>query len=239
MYTMKHLLVFILSATVFHIASGQVVVNYSNPLYQTGGSFFPVMGALPSTNTSQFELSKGSPFYKDEWTLATLINEKGQSYKNVPVKVDLFQNNILFRDSAGRELIIGTPLREVRFTAGNADKLPHFINGNILPNAKKGWFQLLVNDSISLIRESKKAIEQHTSYGSAPEYSMVTTESYFVYYGNKEYEVRKPADLISIIPGKENELQGEAKKLGKLKSREEQLVAITTFANTLLRKTVF
>src|SRR5690606_19216201 len=123
---------------------------------------------------------KGSPYFLDLWAPAILVTESGTLYKDVMVKVDLFENHILFQDSAGNEMIVGTPLREVRINPNVPGKMSHFIHGSILPNQKPGWYQLLVNDSISLIKGVKKAIEQHTSYGSAPEYTMVSSNTYIV-----------------------------------------------------------
>ncbi len=226
----------LLGISVFFVSVtfAQVAVRVDNAVMNTGGAGFPISGIYPTTNKQLIELVSGSPFFNTNWTKSKIVTESGKVYQDVPVKINLYESNIHYQDKGGAELVMDTPISEVLMDSDKAGQKVHFINGNILPNVKKGWYQLLVNDTITLIKGFRKTLETHTSYGSAKDYSIATIESYYVFYNGKEYDVKKASDLIDVLPIKKKEIEAQIKKTGKL-SREEQLKEIVFFCNTLLQ----
>src|SRR5688572_18807463 len=170
--------------------AAQIAVSSNNSaLYNSGGREFPFSGAAPVSNTKYVDLKEGSPFFNENWTNSKLVSQDGRVYQDVSVKLNLMDNKVHYKDSSGKELVIGTPLREVHLQQGsNASLL--FINGSLLPGNKQGLYQLLVNDTLSLAKGFTKVFEQHTSYGSATEYSIKTQESYLAYLQDKEFVIK-------------------------------------------------
>lgn len=216
-------------------ASAQIAVTTdNNTLYNTANSILPIAGAAPVSNIKYIDLTEGSPFFQAAWAKGKLISKEGAIYNDISVKLNLMEGKIHYLDGAGKELIVGTPLSQLIFPQSVTGKNIHFINGEMLPVIKKGWYQLLVNDSISLLKGFVKEFQEHTSYGSAPEYSIKTTESYIAFYKGQEYEIKKPVDILSILPGKKAEIESFLKKASR-SSKEEQLSNIIIFANSLLK----
>ena len=138
-----------------------------------------------------------------------------------------------YLDSTGKELIIGVPLEQIKYTQITGKKV-HFINGSMLQPAKKGWYQLLVNEPLTLLKAVKKTFDQHTSYGSPTEYTITTVETYIVIYQGNEYEVKKPTDFFQILPARKAAIEAHMKNIGRL-SKEDQLIDVATFCNTVLK----
>jgi hypothetical protein len=212
----------------------QIAVSSNNSaVYNSGGRAFPFSGAAPVSNTRYVDLKEGSPFFNENWTNSKLVSQDGRVYQNVSVKLNLMENKVHYKDSSGKELVIGTPLREVLLQQASNGSA-HFINGSLLPGNKQGWYQLLVNDTLSLLKGFNKIFEQHTSYGSATEYSIKTEESYLVYLQDKEFVIKKPSDFTQILPAKTKQIE-QAIKTIKGKNKDEQFSLIAIAMNALLK----
>lgn len=214
------------------VAAQIAVSTNSNIIYNNGGRAFPFSGAAPVGNTKFIDLKEGSPFFQDNWSSGKIITGEGQIFENMPIKLDLMENKVHTKDSTGKELVIGTTLKEILLPRTSGETA-HFVNGDLLPIPKPGWYLLLVNDTLSLLKEFKKQLEQHTSYGSATEYSIKTQESYFAYLRRQEFEIKKGADFVKIFPLKKAEIEQEIKKMNSKDSRERQLSSLATFCNGL------
>ena len=213
--------------------SAQIIINSTNnPLSNTNQNVLPVAGLIATNNNRLTDLVDGSPFFQKEWIESTLVTENKSVYNKIPVRINLLDNEIHYQDSSGKEFVLSTPLREISLQQTDK-KTVHFINGKILPLAKKGWYVLLDNDSVSLVKGFKKTIDEHRSYGSAPEYRIITNEMYFVYRNNKEFEISKPSDFIKVWPEKESEIKSFIKNANNKAPRDEQLTAVSKFCNSL------
>ena len=217
----------------FQLLQAQVTVRVDNTILNTGGFGFQVMGVMPAGAAEMVDLVKGSPFYNDTWIKSKVVTEKGAIFQDVPIKVNLYDQTIHYQDASGKEMVTTTPLSEILFDKDAGKNRVHFINGNLLPGGKKGWYQLLVNDQLTLVKGFKKFLETHTSYNTAKQFSINTSELYSVFYKGTEYEMKRPGDMIDILPNKKAEIESHIKKNNK-GSKEEQLRSVVTFANTLL-----
>lgn len=232
---MKKILILSFTTFLLQHSYAQIAVRVDNAVMNTGGAGIPVMGIYPAGNTQLVELVNGSPFFNTVWVKSKIVTETGKVYDDVPVKMNLYENNIHYQDKAGTELVMNTPISEVLMEKDANGKRVHFINGNILPTAKKGWFQLLVNDTLTLVKGFRKTLETHRSYGSAKDFSIATIENYYVYYNGKEFDVKKASDLANVLPEKKGEIEAQAKKISNKLSRDEQLKEMVTYCNSLLQ----
>lgn len=230
---MRTIMLLVCSVTVFSVSAQIAVSDNKNTLFNT---VLPFSGGLPVNNTRYVDLSSGSPFFQKEWVKSRVVTQDMSVYKDVTVRIDLLENKVHYRDSTGKELVIGSPLREIVFPQFSTGMEVRFINGNMLPVEKKGFFQLLINDSIALLKGFVKTFESHVSYGSAAEYSIKTVENYFALYNNREYQIRKLSDFTDILPSGKAEIEAYLKTVGKKLSRDEQFTAAAKFCNSLIRK---
>ena len=193
----------------------------------------PVIGEYPRNNVKYANLTSGSIFFKDEWMKSHLISPQKIIYNDVQVKLNLADDKIHFLDQNGKELQIKEQMAEIKMTDAAGTKY-HFINTNSLAIKKKGWHQILVKDTVSLLKGFTKSIVEHKPYGSPIGYSMETTDTYHAVYKGEVFEIKKAADLLQLLPGKKTEIESNIKKLPKGQAKEEQLIAITTFINMIL-----
>jgi hypothetical protein len=232
---MKNVFLFLIIAFRMGPLRAQITINTNtSAIYNAGGRAFPFAGAAPASNTKYIDLKDGSPFFNDSWSKAKLVSKDGKVYQDITVKLDLLENRVHYKDSSGKELVIGTPLRELHLQQTNA-KNTLFISGDILPNPRTGWYMLLVNDTLTLLKWFTKTFEQHTSYGSATEYTIKTQEHYLVYLKDQAFEIKKPVDFGKVLPALKAEIDAAIKRMNNNLSKDEQLTTIATYCNTLLR----
>lgn len=231
---MKYILLSIFIICIQTLSAQITVSDNKNILFNTGNFSLPA-GNAPVSGTKTVDITEGSMFFQNDWAKSKIFTEDLRMYQDISIKVNLMENKIHYLDSLGREFIVGMPVRQISFIQKTTGKEVVFINGSILPVKKTGWYLLLFNDSVSLIKSFKKSLQEHTSYGSATEYSIKTDESYFLYIKGREYEVRKPLDLIEALPTKRNEIEFYIKNLNKKLPREEQLISVVNFCNSLLK----
>ena len=224
----------VLSLIIFVFAqsvSAQLINEDSSSTELETTDFLPVASGIPFNDVRYVE-AQGSAYFDQQWVNSTVVTTGGKAYKSVPVRIDLLANKVHYKDNAGRELVVGTPLREVKQLADG--KIVRFLNGDVLPNKRSGWFQVLVNDSVSLLKSYKKYFEEKPSYGGNLLY-IKTSESYYVYVGGDEFSIKKVTDLTTVVPDKKAEIEAEIKKL-KSSSKEAQLIGVVEHLNELLKK---
>jgi len=231
---MKPFIIFVATVFSVHSLSAQIAVSTNtNSFMATSSSYLPVLGAAPVGNTKYIDLKEGSPFFQDQWSKSKIVMQSGKAYQGVDLRLDLLENKVHYKDSTGKELVISEPIKEIKLQQTGKGEA-HFINGEMLPNVKQGWFLLLVNDTLTLLKGFKKTFEEHTSYGSPTEYSIKTNESYIVFIKDKEYEVKKPSDFVNLFPSQKAVIESEIKRNGGKLSKDEQMAKIAVFCNTLL-----
>ena len=198
-----------------------------------------VGGEYPRNNEKFANLTKGSQFFQDEWVRSKLTTPGGTVYNNVEVKLNIVDDKVHFLGENGKELVIKEIISAIELQPNAKGEKYFFLNGSTLsvPGSKKGWHQVLVSDSITLLKSFSKAVVEHKSYGAPIEYSIETTEDFTVLYNNQAFTVTKPADLALVLPAKRDQIELGVKNFGKRMSREEQLVAITTYLNMVNKKT--
>ncbi len=151
-----------------------------------GRVVFSSVDGKPYNPTEYAKLASGAtPFFRDQWMKADLIDEAGKVYASNAVRLDLLGNNINFRDPAsGREMVASNSIKWLRLidTVKGVDYM--FVLGDQLPSAKKTqsgvWFQVLVNDKVSLCHEMRKSAHEIIVFGDGPQTTISTDDFYFL-----------------------------------------------------------
>jgi len=167
-----------------------------------------VMGQLYQP-TKYVKVTAGSPFFKDQYLKARLIDDKGDSYASNSVRLNLLDNQINFLDAEGTERVTTTPMKAVMLTDSASGAQFMFVLGEDLPKAERSlakiWFQVLVNDTVSLCRQIKKSIHETIAYGtSTTDEDIVTADLYFVQINGVFSRVKTWADLIQLFSDKKD-----------------------------------
>jgi len=147
---------------------------------------FSSVDGKPYNPTEYAKLAPGStPFFRDQWMKADLIDGSGKLYASNAVRLDLLDNIVNFRDPAsGQEMIASDSIKWVRLTDTVKGIHYMFVMGDQLPAVKKTqagvWFQVLVNDKVSLCHQMRKTVHQTVVFGDGPQTTISTDDFYFL-----------------------------------------------------------
>src|SRR5690349_12115000 len=104
-------------------------------------NFFYVVGGEPVGNTKFVRLKEGTPFFTDRWLNSNIILNSGATFKNIPAKVNLMENQVHFLDIKGQEMITTSPIKEIILSNDTKDSLFRFVHASaVSQTVKDGWF---------------------------------------------------------------------------------------------------
>lgn len=201
-----------------------------------GANTFYSVGGAPFVNAKFVRLTSGSPFFKDEWMKASGTAANGVSYSGGLVKLNLYDNEVIFLDPAGIEMSVTTPLKEIIFKDTVNNLTYHFENTlPVTAQGKKRWVQRLIIGKASLYKTFEKVLSETKPYGSATaEQTINTVETFHIIKNNELKAVKKPKDVISVLEDKQAELKAYFNKKEFPKGNaEQQVVALVTYYNSL------
>jgi hypothetical protein len=218
---------------VFAVAQKTIDVSKNEGI---GANTFYSVGGAPFVNAKFVRLISGSPFFKEQWMKGSGTAANGTAYGGGLVKLNLYDNDVIFLNAAGIEMIATTPLKEIILTDTINNLSYHFENS--LPWAeqnKKRWLQRLATGKAALYKAYNKVINENVSYGNATtEQTMNTIELFYVLQNNELKPVKKPKDVISLLTDKQAELNAYFNKKEFPKGNaEQQMLVLVTYYNSL------
>lgn len=159
--------------------------------------------------TKFIKVTAGTPFFKDIWMNAKLFDGNGDSYASHSVRLNLLDNQVNFLDAAGVEMVATTPVKKMLLTDTTTGTQYLFVLGDQIPEADKAlartWLQVLVNDRVSLCRQTKKSIHESISYGtSTTEEDIPSIDFYFVRMNANFIRVKTWSDLLQLFSDKKD-----------------------------------
>src|SRR4051812_3149368 len=95
------------------ITSAQKVIDVSKQDVTVGSDIFYTVGGTPFVNAKFVSLVEGTPYFKDEWLKAKITMPAGKEYKDISVKIDLFDNELHYLDNKNTEFIATSAVKEV------------------------------------------------------------------------------------------------------------------------------
>ena len=206
-----------------------------------GQGLYYVVGGVPFVNVKFVRLVEGTPYFREEWMDGSLVANTGQVFKDLKLKLDLYDNQVHYQDAKGKELIATTPVKEVLLTAGNGRKF-RFLHSSTIniqgEPIKNGWYELMYEDSTaSLFRYYKKDVTERKPYASSTtEQRILTNDKFLVLINNVLIEIKKPRDAPQVLANKKSELETFLKNQDDPKaSTEVRLLALMRYYNSLFR----
>ena len=234
---MKHHIVaacFIVSP---HLVFAQRTIDVSKADVTVGASNYFTVGGQPFVNTKFVELIEGTPYFNAAYLKAVGVDENGYEYKNLIVKLDLFDKQILYMEK-GKEYIATTRLKEIIITdsAGLNYKFVHFDflnkSGKVIG---ENFYQWLTSGKTSLYKEHKKTLTEHKAFASSlTQQKIYTKEKYLIFYNNAFMEAKKLKDVPSVLANKKTELEDFLKNNDdKNAAMDDRFKAIIDYYNSL------
>ncbi|HEY0068319.1 MAG TPA: hypothetical protein VGB46_13170 [Flavisolibacter sp.] len=196
-------------------------------------AFFHSVGGEPVATAKFTRLVEGTPYYMNEWIKGTVITPGGKEYKDIPVKLDLYHNEVHYKDNNDKEFIASTPIREVVI---GSNRFVHSSSFTGTSNVKEGWYQLLHSGTANLYKYYKKELSENKPFNSAIyEQTIKTTPIYYVQYNNALLEIKKLKDAPSILATHKDALEKFLEKSDKKSSTmDERFSKLVEHYNSLL-----
>lgn len=205
----------------------------------SGSLFLTTITGEPINTNKYIRLVEGTPFFQDGWMQSIIVLKDGKRTQNVQARLNLLEDEIVYLDTKGRELVVTQPVTEIVFMNKTEDSLFRFVHASVLgnPQAKKGWYQWLHSGAASLFRYYQKDLFEQKPYGSASaEQRIATKERYFVLLDDRMHPVKNLRELPVILGDRKGEMEALLKKLPASGSTEEKMIAGITFYNSLVSK---
>ena len=202
-------------------------------------SFF-IVGGEPFVTTKFTKLVSGTPYFKNEWMNGLVVFPDNKEQKNVPIKIDLYSNEIHYLDPTGLERVALNTIKEIILSDSTKAVNYRFIHFTGMPKAvglKEGWYLWLHTGNASLYKYFNKTITESKPYSSSTvEQSMKTTETYLVHYNNTLLEIKKIKDAPSVLANKKAELEEFLKtRDDKSLSMDDRMTALIAYYNSLFK----
>lgn len=185
-----------------------------------------------NTNT---EVS-GDPYLFPEWKEAVVELADGRSFKNIPVKLDILNQQLLFAGSNNEELEFIDKVKAFIIK----DENRHHIFKNGYPSTKSttsdAFFEVLSEGKITLLKRQWKVIWEEKTYNSATKTQNIldNTAYYVIQPGDNsldQIKLQKKA-IMNMIKDKEPKVSEFIKK-ESIDFDEEGTAKIITFYNSL------
>jgi hypothetical protein len=191
-------------------------------------SYHDFMKLQPKSTLSKVVLSEndiqGSPYLKDEFTPGDIITKDDIIYKNVPLRYNIYNDDIEFEMSKGAYLAISNPkkMKEIRI---DEDVFVYAIKRK-KKGEQYGYYKLVEDGEIQLLSRYNivfKEATNTTGYKAAepPKFNR-NANSFYVKLGTKEpQQLGKKKEIEKVFGSESKEILSYIKKT-KLNIRKEQ-----------------
>lgn len=184
---------------------------------------------------------KGSPFYLADWKLADIEFNDGKQYSNVPVKLNLYTQELICLSPDKSEIIIKDGITKsllLKDTAETGELISHhFISGLSVADKdlSHAFFEMLTDGKAKLLRLTKKKIielKDALSHEAGKEFTK--TETHYIYHNGELQACEKNTGFfIRVFSDKKNLIEHFI-NTKKLKCRRpEEMALLTAYYNSL------
>ena len=206
---MKSFIIILLScSTISTLAQKTVDVSDGN-VSAMSPSFFNLVAGVPVVSARFAKIVEGTPYFNDEWMKGTVVMNSDDHFTGVYLKLDLYNNEVHYRDAGGNELVATTTIKKIILFDSAAQRIFNFINGEYI-NANshiKGWYELLVEGEASAFKQIRKQINEDKPYGSATvEQSIHTSFLYYTLYNGNFVLIKKFRDIPDVLRDKKDQV---------------------------------
>jgi hypothetical protein len=189
---------FALKTLAFFSASAQMGPQYGQLFYLTDLQGQPLTSRLVNNYVD------GTPFFKENWLNATLMENNGRTYKDIKIKLDLLENRIYFLDTKEAERELTSPVKTIVLDDPSSGKTMTFVDINDIGKQRtesgKWWCQKLIEGDATLIKNYNKVKYESKGYNSAGlEISVKDEIRWFIVKEGQLLSFRKQKELVELL----------------------------------------
>ena len=182
------------------------------------------------------KVTEGTPYFSDDWLYGTLLLSGGHVIDRLEIRLDLVQKEIHYKNADGQEMIATTPIRAVTLAApaGTLTFIPGTPWRGIDNSLDGAWLQVLVNDKVSLLYETRKKVVDNTPYGgSTTERTITDVPFLYIQKDGNFLRIRNWSDLPALLTDKQQAIAAFILD-NHLKGRTpDEYRQVVTYYNTL------
>jgi hypothetical protein len=142
------------------------LIGYSGMCYSQGTPFLSdANGRLIPLNSAGYKL-EGSPFLFDEYQSSEITFQNGKVYKDIKSKFNIAENQLIFKDDAGNELVVSAPIKSVKITNPDSEAVYLESPGSSINSSRAPVYQVLVNnEKLKLMKQIIITVSESRQYG--------------------------------------------------------------------------
>ena len=186
--------------------------NKTSQLYTPGNQTFVLsMNGQAMLVNKYANLVSGSPYLNDSWQDGKLMIDNNHSYVPLTFKLNLLENSLHFRDSAGHEMVTNNKVKDLVIPNANYGDY-HFTQVDAIPDQHNAgsnvWVQVLVSGKVSLYKYIRKQLVETRPYGaSTVEQRINDQEFFYVDNAGNLTRIKKTKDIPEALTEKKIELE--------------------------------
>jgi len=177
---------------------------------------------------------QGTPYLYDNWLKSEVTLKNGKTFKDVELRYDIVNDELLFKDAKGQVMAFTDPVMQFTF---NDTKESYISNISGLKGfTDKSYFQVFNEGKVKILKKRVKTITEERAYNSATTTkSFVENAQYFLVgpSGTAVPLKREEKFILSVLQDKADQLKEyiHTKKLNLKK--DPDLIDIIDYYNSL------
>lgn len=202
---------FILLALISTTSKSQ---DYMKENISGGNAFASDFNGRPMYQKTEYRV-EGTPYYLDEYYWADVIAVSGKVYRDIRIKFNLVEHQLLFIADDGTEMIAMSPVRAIKFLSLPAGKdsikTVTLLSSSGIVNAQDAVvYEVLDSGKISLLKKITITYRDEKKYGEAgiTRYYERKENEFFILL-NKEYKKieRKKEFFLTLLHDRDKEVK--------------------------------
>jgi hypothetical protein len=231
---MKHLFSVIILSIIYSVNI------YSQDLYELKQAFdffnsFKQTEGGWKTALSEVDI-EGSPYLNDEFIEGSIFTTSKNQFVNVPVRYNIFNDEIEFRTDDGIIQAIALPetIEKIEFGDYKMEYIPYLLGGRI----KRGFFVVLEKGNATLYARPQILFEpakEPGAYSDAqPPKFIKSSDEYYIRVGMEPAKIIiKRRDISNVLPDHQEQLEDYIKEHKIKTNRPDDLGKLVQYYNSL------
>lgn len=172
----------------------------------------------------------GNPFFLDDYYVEGTIEYNDMVYHKIPLKYDVVENKVLveYFDNAGYRSGLVLEYHKVNAFTYEGHQFVKINKTNPVGSLEEGFYDMLLDDEISIYARRKKQISKAVKYGQL-DIKFEVLDQFFVELADNTYEVNNKSSLLQLFKDHKKELKKyiKANKLDLKRDFEASLISVT------------
>ncbi len=178
----------------------------------------------------------GSPYLQDEFANGTVYTTTKQQFVDIPLRYNIYNDQMEFKTPDNKIQAMASPETVERIKFNNIEMI--YVPFSNVKKIRKGFFRVVEKGNASLLSRSEvifKDAEEPGAYKEAvPPRFQRKPDSYYVKVGEEQAKrVNSKKELVGLFPAHKNELTSYIKKNKVKTNKEESLIALVRYYNSL------